>query len=136
MDTSGLSAWDHRSGDRHPDWYRARGTDEEHVLSGVNQPSGYATLTDDQQDEIQEWIARELRPAMAKGPENGLRLREICQYTGGFYVNNGQFKGAMLVGGYEPIDRTELNWSWRYEFADPELPAKSLANARAGGGIA
>jgi hypothetical protein len=131
-----LAAWDHKPGDpERPDWHDPR-TGADVRLDDVNQPSSYERLKDEEKAAIQEWIARKLRPATTKGPENGLRLREICQYTGCFYVTNGQFKGAMLVGGYEPIDRTELNWSWCYEFVDPELPAKSLANARGVGRVA
>ncbi len=42
-------------------------------------------------------------------------------------MTNGEFKGAMLAAGYEPVDRTELNWKFRFVFADPDLPARSIA---------
>ena len=31
----------------------------------------------------------------------------------GFYLTNGQFKGAMLAAGYDPEKANELNWTFK-----------------------
>ncbi len=122
-----LAAWDHQPGDpERPGWRDLR-TGADVRLMDVNQPSNYEGLKDEEKAAIQGWIARELVPSPLTGPKCTYVLKHIYQRLTGHYVQNGQFKGAMLAAGFEPIDRTELNWQFRYELADPQLPAKSIA---------
>jgi hypothetical protein len=126
MDTSGLAAWDHAPGDRDPRWYKGRGTDEQTVLGEVNQPRSYTRLSKGEKDALQGWVARELAPAPLTGPKCSYALKHIYERLTRHYVTNGAWNGAMLAAGYEPIDRTELNWQFRFAFADPDLAAKSI----------
>ena len=119
------AAWDHRPGDRRAGWYQARGTSEEDLVNEVNQPSTYERLPEEQEAATQEWIARELRPSPTLGPKCSYGLKHVYQRLTGCYLTNGEFKGAMLVAGYWPIDRTELSWQFGYEFADSHLLDKS-----------
>jgi len=117
-----LSAWDHRPGDLAPDAYRGRGYREETVLQETNQPSSYEWLSDEEKVALQEWIGRELFPSDEAGPYHSYGLKYIFErLRGGFYVTNGQLKGAMLAAGFEPVDRTELDWAFRYLLSDPQL---------------
>jgi len=127
-----LVAWDHKPGDRDSTWYWLRGTTEEAVLDEANQPSSYEQLTDEEKAALHEWIERELAPSNEVGPHASYSLKHILQrLSGGFYVTNGQFKGGMLVAGYEPLDRCELNWQWHYA-CDPELWNRSVGRAGRG----
>jgi len=126
-----LAAWDHKPGDRTAQQYLSRGTSEAAVLNEVNQPSAYERLSDDAKAALQEWIERELVPANKTAPDCSYVLKHIfARLPGGFYVNNGEFKGAMLVAGYEPLDRTELSWQFSYRLADPHLYERSLRRER------
>ncbi|MFR0500044.1 hypothetical protein ACLUYL_07480 [Limosilactobacillus reuteri subsp. suis] len=41
--------------------------------------------------------------------------------SGGFYVYNGQFKGAMLIAGFIPKAADELNWIYCISQRSPAL---------------
>jgi hypothetical protein len=120
-----LGLWDHKPGD--PERYGCRDvtTREDVRLSEVNQPSTYAELPDEEKAVLQEWIRAELAPSSEVGPHASYRLKHILQRLEGLYVTNGEWKGAMLVAGYQPIDRMELNWQFRFT-CDPELMNRSL----------
>ena len=36
----------------------------------------------------------------------------FAKFPDGFYVTNGQFKGAMMLAGYLPHDKTDRNWNF------------------------
>lgn len=78
-----------------------------------NQPSAHEELSEDAKEALQAWIAVAVKPAKTVGPSNSYIMKHDFESAGGFYVTNGQFKGAMLIAGYEPVDRTELNWRFR-----------------------
>ena len=124
-----LAAWDHRPDD--PERYGCRNftTKEDVRLSKVNQPSSYERLSSEDKATLQEWIEREFAPSNEVEPHGSYVLKHILQRLEGLYVTNGEFKGAMLIAGYEPVDRTELNWQFRSRLADPELLNKSLGRA-------
>jgi hypothetical protein len=128
MDTLDLTTWDHKPDDpERPDW-RDLDTGADVRLTAVNQPSAYPELPGVQRAEIEEWIARELVTGPLAGPRSSYGLKHIFhRLPGGFYMTNGQFKGAMLAAGYEPVDRCELNWRFGFAFANPDLPARSIA---------
>ena len=125
-DIPDLTAWDHKPGDRDPRWYLGRGTDEETVLSSVNQPSSYERLADEEKAALGDWIRWELVPSSLTGPHASYSLKHILQRLTGVYVTNGVFKGAMLAAGFEPVDRHDLNWQFSYRLADPKLRARSI----------
>lgn len=95
-------------------------------------PSRYEQLTAEEQATLQAWIAYMIVPAQKvydrytsyalKGffersrpvmaPRNGVKGFLDLGYEG-FYITNGQFKGAMLAAGYQPANANELNWRFR-----------------------
>lgn len=84
----------------------------------ANQPEDYENLTREEKLILNYWIQDCLEPYQRKtfnpyGPSSyGLKHR--FQYSSqGFYLTNGQFKGAMLAAGFEPHDKTKLNWTYR-----------------------
>ncbi len=96
----------------------------------VNNPAGYETLTDAEREALQAWIERELVPATRTGRYSTYGLKHIFEgLDGGFYVTNGQMKGAMLAARFEPVDRDELNWEFRYELRDRLLWERSVGRA-------
>ncbi|PLS87017.1 MAG: hypothetical protein CYG60_04175 [Actinobacteria bacterium] len=81
----------------------------------LNGPEDHDTLSREEQAALQAWIGANMRPAKTPDPYRtsyGLKHR-FEESAGGCYVTNGQFKGAMLKAGYEPVEPTELNWRFR-----------------------
>ena len=116
-----LTDWDHQPGGS-----GAEGGDVR--LLEVNQPSSYERLTDEQKQIVQTWIKRELVPASREGDFSSYNLKHIFEcLQGSRFVNNGAFKGAMLVAGYRPVEPTELNWRFHYKTATPDLWKRSVS---------
>ena len=121
-----LVAWDHKPGDpERPDW-RDLKTGEDVRLDDVNQPSSYDKLPDSEKADLQVFILGSLIPADGTGRFGSYSLKHIYQRLEGRYVTNGEFKGAMLAAGFEPIDRCELTWQFSYRLADPKIRARSI----------
>lgn len=85
----------------------------EYRRSPGNQPSYYAVLSEVEQDALQEWISLVFRAAKTSPGDESYAIKHDYEAATGLYVGNGAFKGAMLVAGYQPVDWTELNWTFR-----------------------
>lgn len=84
-------------------------------LLPINQSEEYDKLPECDKFVLQEWIKECLGPYRTKNYNYHLPtsygLKHRFQFgNSGFYITNGQFKGAMLAAGYEPKDPNELNW--------------------------
>ena len=85
------------------------------ALLQVNLPSDYNNLTTDEQMIIRGWIGTNLDPVSTFNLDvtsYGLK-HKFERSKEGFYVSNGQFKGAMLdVGGFKVKNTNDLNWQF------------------------
>ncbi len=76
-----------------------------------------ALITDCNEAEIRlvgEWIRENIRPAKSiLAGRASYGLKHILQDDTGVYLTNNQFKDAMLLAGYKPVDPNELNWRYR-----------------------
>lgn len=82
----------------------------------VNQPTDYGRLSDKEQKLLGEWIQRTFLPAKRAYPHMtsyGWKHR-FEESEKGFYVTNGQFKGAMLAAGFQPTKATANDMNWRF----------------------
>lgn len=128
---TGLGSWDHMPGDPVALGCLDLHTKKDLRLLVVNQPSEYAKLPEGEKATLQAWIREKLFPASSPGRYSSYGLKHTFQNSdGGSYVTNGQFKGAMLVAGYEPLNRYDLNWMFGYRLADPHLYERSLRRVR------
>jgi hypothetical protein len=89
------------------------------ILSGEtgkephNQPEAYDYLTPGEQKHLTDWIKANLEPIQGFNLRHtSYGLKHIFEKTGGFYIGNGAFKGAMLKCGYKVKDKSALNWSF------------------------
>ena len=87
-------------------------------VSGVTRwdeddPRDHENLGRDEQAALQAWIAVAMKPARTVGPSTSYVMKHDFESAGGFYVTNGQMKGAMLAAGYKPSKRSEQNWRFR-----------------------
>ena len=74
-------------------------------------------LTDHPADEVAvigEWIRRNIRKSRSvlKG-HTSYGLKHILEEDTHIYMTNNEFKDAMLLAGFQPVDANALNWTFR-----------------------
>ena len=114
-----------------------------------NESIDKALVTDCKEAEIRivgEWIRENIRPAKEiLAGRSSYGLKHVLHQDTGVYLTNNQFKDAMLLAGYKPIDPNELNWhycialtreinvnpspffSWAAQFAEEDSPRGDFA---------
>ena len=91
-------------------------------------PRDYENLNPEEQATLRAWIEVAMRPARSVGPSTSYTMKHDFESAGGFYVTNGQFKGAMLAAGYLPVKREELNWRFRQRPTNKHADAYSYSH--------
>ena len=76
-----------------------------------------ALITDCDYEKIRdtgEWIRKNIRSSdsILEG-RTSYGLKHILERDTGIYLTNNQFKDAMLLAGFRPVDPDELNWQYR-----------------------
>lgn len=67
-----------------------------------------------QQEAVLAWMRKYTQPAKtANKYRTSYGLKHIMSKMTGVYVTNNQFKDAMIIEGFYPVDETELNWRYR-----------------------
>src|SRR5829696_5474805 len=77
-----------------------------------DRPEAYERLAPVEQAALIEWITLAIKPAKTIAPNTSYGIKHDFESVG-FYITNGQFKGAMLTAGYVPVDPDELNWEFK-----------------------
>lgn len=81
----------------------------------INKPSDYDRLTLIDKILLNVWIMNEVEPYRIQsfnGPTSYRLKHQFEKTRGGFYLTNGQMKGAMLCAGFLPKDEQETNWTF------------------------
>lgn len=82
----------------------------------INQPADYEQLHLFERLILNAWIVNHLEPYKIKsfsGPTS-YRLKHHFEYSkNGFYITNGQMKGALAAAGFLPKDEYDLNWTYQ-----------------------
>ena len=80
----------------------------------INSPEDYKTLTPEEQTTVADWIDENIQPFCGKDKCNlsSYILKDMMRVQTGLYLTNGQFKGAMLLAGYQR-ESGETNWTFR-----------------------
>ena len=77
-------------------------------------PAEFNLLPPLKRELLLQWISRTMCPAVTVWKDaTSYRLKHVAEDDLGFYVSNGEFKGAMRTSGYEPADTWEQNWLFR-----------------------
>lgn len=82
----------------------------------LNDPTEYEKLNTRQKEVLQEWITECVKPHRTQkynSYHSSYGLKHVFDKGGGFYVTNGQFKGAMLTAGFPPEDSNKKNWVFK-----------------------
>jgi hypothetical protein len=77
-----------------------------------NHPSDCDTLSEAEQRALLYWVREAITGATRFERRTGYGLKHDFEREG-FYITNGQLKGALLWLGYEPKQTRELNWVFR-----------------------
>ena len=85
-------------------------------------------LITDHGDEVKKavdgWIGKNIRTAkkILRG-RTSYGMKHILEHDTGIYLTNNEFKDAMLLAGYSPVNPGELNWpQWLFAAATPDPP--------------
>ena len=65
----------------------------------------------EEQETVMNWIRDNIKPR--KTPlysRTSYGMKHILQRNTGIYLTNNEFKDAMMMCGFEPINPNELNW--------------------------
>lgn len=85
---------------------------ENHI--GCDDPLDYLRLSEEEQKTITDWIDHVFDPDEDSiCPESSYSLKHIYERDTEKYLTNGQFKGAMVQYGFDPVDPRELNCHYR-----------------------
>src|SRR5215207_1419549 len=77
-----------------------------------DRPEAYEKLAPAEQAALLEWTRLAIKPAKTIAPNTSYGIKHDFESVG-FYISNGQLKGAMLTAGFAPDDSDELNWEFK-----------------------
>lgn len=65
-------------------------------------------------DAVLAWIEKNIEPRKTPLKRfSSYGLKHVLEYDIRLYLTNNEFKDAMLMAGYEPVNPDELNWHYR-----------------------
>lgn len=78
----------------------------------LNNPELFEKMSKTQQKALLKWINENLSPRKTINTNiRSYRLKHFFEESeGGFYMTNGEFKGAMLIAGYKINNPNDINW--------------------------
>jgi hypothetical protein len=80
----------------------------------LDSPKEFDLLPPLKRELLLRWIDLVLYPAVTIWRDTtSYGLKHAAEDDLGFYISNGQFKGAMLAAGHKPADTWEQNWMFR-----------------------
>jgi len=91
---------------------------DEYYLN-CNDPLDFLRLPEDERQALLDWIEYTFDPDDAVYPGSSYGLKHLYEREMGNYVTNGQFKGAMIQYGYDPVDSREINCHYLVKLAVP-----------------
>lgn len=88
-----------------------------------------ALITDHSHEEIdlvRNWIDTNIYPRKTPLPDKtSYGIKHIFESDTGIYLTNNEFKDAMQLCGYIPVNPDELNWHYRISKRSPAFDQKS-----------
>lgn len=103
-----------------------RESDAVKTFEESDHPKGFYQLTKEEQEKLLSWCTGMKTIKTPNNRHTSYGLKHWFEASeGGFYITNGQFKGAMILSGYSVNDPDELNWT----FTVSELSYREKRNA-------
>lgn len=70
--------------------------------------------SDDVKNAVDEWIRQNVRAAgIVLSGRTSYGMKHLLEHDTGIYLTNNEFKDAMMLAGYSPVNPRELNWRYR-----------------------
>ena len=67
----------------------------------------------EEQQQVMAWIRRNIPPRKTENQRHtSYGIKHILQHDTGIYLTNNEFKDAMMLAGYQPVDENALNWTY------------------------
>lgn len=77
-------------------------------------------LPPDKQLIVLTWVKSSILPIKSVNHEiSSYGIKHLLRDETGIYVTNNQFKDAMLICGFQPVNAKELNWEYRISKRSP-----------------
>lgn len=73
-------------------------------------PLGFLELTQYEQRRLIDWCNRLEKVKSFNHYISSYGLKHYFEHDDGFYITNGQFKGAMLICGFQVASTKKINW--------------------------
>ena len=74
----------------------------------------FTDLNPNEQYAVMRWICQHCRGIKTENKKHtSYGLKHMLESDIGVYVTNNQFKHAMLIAGFKPVDERMLNWTFR-----------------------
>jgi len=91
-----------------------------------NHPLNFLILPASETRKLSDWIKLNILPRKSPNQRHtSYGLKHIFEHSdSGFYITNGQFKGAMMARGFLPVNKRELNWRFRISEKSPGLKGR------------
>lgn len=92
------------------------------VFNELDRPADFMNLDDEVKQRVVHWCKKYFivtNTFYLQSTSYG--LKHVFEKDTDIYLTNGQFKGAMLLAGFKPKDRTELNWNFNISSRSPAL---------------
>ena len=88
-------------------------------ISCDDPPTEFLELSAEKQIALIRWATSKFQPSKRENPDsNSYSLKHRFEYgERGFYVTNGEMKGAMMRCGFMPVRTSEQNWTFRIQSA-------------------
>jgi len=69
---------------------------------------------------VVEWIKNNIIPRKTPYRDrSSYRLKHLLEEETGLYTTNNQFKDAMLMCGFQPVNETAINWIFCFSAKSP-----------------
>lgn len=80
----------------------------------LNHPNSYKNMGLKEKQTLAEWIKSKIEPSKRiYWQRSSYGLKHDFERDTDIYVTNGEFKGAMLMEGFAPVNEKELNWYFK-----------------------
>ncbi len=81
------------------------------IVNEVDRPSQFLNLGSDVQATVLKWCKEYfIKTKSFNEKHTSYGLKHILQHQNGTYLTNGQFKGAMILSGFDTKNINDLNW--------------------------
>ena len=81
------------------------------IVNDIDRPNQFMNLDSDIQSFVLKWCKEHFISTKSFNEKHtSYGLKHILQHQNGTYLTNGQFKGAMVLSGFEVKDIEDLNW--------------------------